>query len=135
MDEKLATTLNKWLVKADNDIKISEFALTSKDPVTDNICFHCQQAVEKYFKLFLISHGKSPEKTHSIAIIYQECLKLDPDFSILTGLEYLTDYAVTVRYPDDFYIPTVEEAEAALTAAKKVRNFIKKKNGIKITFF
>jgi hypothetical protein len=55
MDEIIKTTINKWLIKADNDLKTAEFCLTAEQPITDTICFHCQQAVEKYLKLFIVS--------------------------------------------------------------------------------
>ena len=41
--------LEKWLIKANNDLKVAENEshLTSQEMVTDAICFHSQQAVEK----------------------------------------------------------------------------------------
>jgi HEPN domain-containing protein len=33
----------------------------------------------------------------------------------------LTRYAVQVRYPDDFYIPTIEDAKEAIRIAQKVK--------------
>jgi len=41
--------LEQWLIKANNDLKVAEneIVLDPGDMVTDAICFHCQQAVEK----------------------------------------------------------------------------------------
>jgi hypothetical protein len=44
VDEKLAELLSHWKQKADNDIKTIEHELKSKEPVTDSICYHTQQA-------------------------------------------------------------------------------------------
>ena len=51
------TYLKGWLIKANNDIRIiqNEFSLPENMVVTDAVCFHAQQAVEKFLKSFLIS--------------------------------------------------------------------------------
>ena len=36
----------------------------------------------------------------------------------------LTNYAVEIRYPDDFYIPDIDEAKAAYEVALKVKDFV-----------
>ena len=43
----------RWLKKAENDLKTVKHLLTLEDAPTDVISFHCQQAVEKYFKAYL----------------------------------------------------------------------------------
>jgi hypothetical protein len=42
----------------------------------------------------------------------------------------LSFFAVEVRYPDDFYIPTEQEARECLEIARKVKEFIYKKLNI-----
>ncbi len=37
----------KWIKKAENDMKVAKDELNTENPVTDAICFHAQQAVEK----------------------------------------------------------------------------------------
>ncbi len=41
--------IKKWIIKADNDLKVAknELSLDKQDTVTDAVCFHAQQAVEK----------------------------------------------------------------------------------------
>jgi HEPN domain-containing protein len=41
--------IKKWLIKALNDVKVAvhEMALAEEEIVTNAVCFHCQQAVEK----------------------------------------------------------------------------------------
>ncbi len=36
----------------------------------------------------------------------------------------LTDYAVAVRYGEDFYFPSLEETKKAVDVAEKVKSFI-----------
>jgi HEPN domain-containing protein len=47
-----------WLIKAESDFRVIEHELKLPDDeiVKDAVCFHCQQAVEKYLKAFLIHH-------------------------------------------------------------------------------
>ena len=99
----------KWQAKADNDLGTAEYGLTADNPITDTICFHCQQAVEKYLKMFLVSRNNDPVITHNISLLIEKCIEYDPDFVQLQRFDFLTAYAVSLRYPDDFYIPEIEE--------------------------
>jgi HEPN domain-containing protein len=47
----------EWLRKAKNDVLSARILLSHSNPVTDTACFHCQQAVEKSLKAFLISEA------------------------------------------------------------------------------
>ena len=47
MEEELKQLVDLWKQKADNDIKSIENEFSCKEPVSDVICFHAQQAVEK----------------------------------------------------------------------------------------
>jgi HEPN domain-containing protein len=127
MDEKLRAALDKWQYKAENDIKSAQKLLELDEPITDSVCFHAQQAVEKFLKMYLVYKGIEPVKTHIISDLLVLCIKISNDFSSLNEVDYLTEYAVSMRYPDDFYIPDFEEAEQALDDAKKVRDFVLKK--------
>jgi HEPN domain-containing protein len=124
MDEPLKIIVNQWLIKADNDLHTAEYGLTADEPITDTICFHCQQAVEKYLKMYLASQGNDPIVTHNISILVAKCADYDPAFNELQRLVFLTSYAVSLRYPDDFYMPEVEEAQEALTVARDAREFV-----------
>jgi len=121
IDKKI---LLNWKIKADNDIRIVEQGLKAKEPITDVLCFHCQQAVEKYLKLFLTANNVEFNPTHNIAILLQQCIGIDKSFSLLEETSYLTQYAVELRYPDDFYIPDLSETKNAYKLALKVRKFV-----------
>jgi len=54
----------------------------------------------------------------------------DSDFSQLQRFDFLTSYAVSLRYPDDFYMPELDETNEALIAAQDVRSFVVAKLGI-----
>jgi HEPN domain-containing protein len=120
--------LEKWLVKANNDLKVAknEIILPPEDMVTDAICFHSQQAVEKYLKSYLVSRNIDFDKSHNLEYLLEICIEDDKDFMQI-DVGNLSFYAVELRYPDDFYIPTEEEAKECLEIARKVKGFILKK--------
>jgi len=127
MEKELKELINKWLLKANNDLMMIENEFRSENPVTDGICFHAQQSVEKYLKVFLVANQIEFPQTHNIGVILNLCIKVDPDFQSLKESVTLTKYATGFRYPDDFYIPDFKEAKEAFEIAKKVKKFVLKK--------
>jgi HEPN domain-containing protein len=122
-------TVKKWIIKAGNDFKTGKDELSTDAPATDTVCFHMQQCVEKYLKAYRVFHGEEISKTHDISELIQLCAEIDPDFEKLYQMktDELTMYAVDIRYPDDFYMPTLKEAEESIKIAIKAKNFIGKK--------
>jgi len=56
------------------------------------------------------------------------CSSVDKSFKEnLPEADNLTDYAVEIRYPDDWYEPTIEETKQAYEVALKVKNFVLEK--------
>ncbi|MGH7792379.1 MAG: HEPN domain-containing protein [Thermodesulfobacteriota bacterium] len=120
-----------WITKAKRDLKVAEheLGLPKEDIITDAVCFHCQQAVEKFLKAYLASKNLDFGKTHNLEYLIELCFKNDPEFkSIVLG--NLSFYAVEIRYPDEFYTPSLNEAEESFQIAIDVKNFVLKKLGI-----
>jgi len=120
--------VRQWLTKASNDLKVAEheIVLAPEDMVTEAICFHCQQAVEKFLKAYLITQGIEFGRTHNLEYLLELCATVDKEFE---GLDVgnLTFYAVEIRYPDEFYVPTLAEARESLEIARKVKEFVLKR--------
>jgi HEPN domain-containing protein len=76
--------------------------------VSEVLCFHAQQAVEKALKAFLISKGDDPPRTHSIEVLLERCHQIDPAFPEYE-IRNLSYFSVEIRYPDEFYQPEAEE--------------------------
>jgi HEPN domain-containing protein len=124
-DEAIKDLVGKWIKKAENDLLTAERELSFEDPVTQTICFHCQQAAEKYLKAFLVHHQIYFPKTHRILELLELCATVDSSFpDELQDADNLTDYAVEIRYPDVWLEPKVEDAKKALETAGKVREFV-----------
>jgi HEPN domain-containing protein len=124
--------IKKWLVKALNDLKVAvhELNLSEDEMTTDAVCFHCQQAVEKLLKAYLVYKNVDFGKTHQLELLLELCSEQDTEFKKLY-IGNLSDYAVEIRYPETFYIPSLEEAKECFEIASKVKEFVLKKLEIK----
>jgi len=116
----------RWLKKAESDLKSANILLNSETPPTDMIVFHCQQAIEKYLKAYLTNENVKAGKTHDLQTLLEMCLKCDKDFEILDKekISQLSLYAVEIRYPEEFFIPTIKEARESFNFASQVKKFI-----------
>lgn len=123
--------LKNWLIKADNDIKIieHELMLPESERVNDAICFHCQQAAEKYLKALLIFNESDVPKTHNIEYLQSLLKERHPDISEIEVRD-LSLFGVDIRYPDNFYQPTNEEVEYYTALVMKIRDIVKLKINI-----
>ena len=117
--------VKEWINKAEHDIQMAELALKNKPELTDSICFHCQQTVEKYLKSYLVYLDITFEKVHNLQYLLDLLNEKDKIADEMYEMvEKLEDYAVEIRYPDDWYYPTVMEAKEAYEIAKKVKEFV-----------
>ncbi|MGV8109630.1 HEPN domain-containing protein [Methanospirillum sp.] len=119
-------TIRLWCLKADSDLKNASHEIEHEDPALDTICFHAQQTVEKYLKAFLVFSDTEIPKTHSLIRLIRDCILIDTSFSELIdkNIDELTDFAVEIRYADEFYFPSMEEARDAIEKAEFVRSFV-----------
>jgi len=117
----------EWFAKGDSDLRNAEIVIMAEDPSVDTICFHCQQAAEKYLKGFLVQHSISFPKTHDLDYLLALCLEMDEGFKEIKGaVRALTEYAVESRYPADILITySILEAREALGKTNKIVSFIK----------
>ena len=120
--------IEKWIIKAVNDLKVAEHELRQPEDeiITDAVCFHCQQAVEKLLKAYLVSKNIDFGKTHNLEFLLESCLKIDPDIKDM-DVGNLSFYAVEIRYPDELYMPAIAEAKECFRIASKDKDFLLKK--------
>ncbi|MEX2214527.1 MAG: HEPN domain-containing protein [Phycisphaeraceae bacterium] len=108
-----------WLNKANHDLEGARKLLELEGPY-DLVCFHCQQAVEKYMKGLLDWHGTPFPFTHDLALLGPLCKAADPVLVFANPDVFrLSDYAVKLRY-DSVFNPTRDEAAQALAIAQRV---------------
>ncbi|RJP91524.1 MAG: HEPN domain-containing protein [Desulfobacteraceae bacterium] len=123
--------VEQWIKIAERDLLTAAQGLQADMIITDTACFHCQQAAEKYLKAFLVKEQIEFTKTHNIMSLLNLCATVDDSFKkTLSEADLLTDYAVEIRYPDEWYEPTIEEARQAFEITLKVKYFVLNKLGV-----
>ena len=117
-----------WLQRAENDISTARHLSENMRPIpTEIVCFHCQQAVEKYLKAFLVYNDQEPQKTHDLVELVIFCSEFNADFLILNSkCEFLIPFAARVRYPGGSD-PDDQDMKIALAYAAEIIDFIKPK--------
>ena len=124
MNNETKAYVNQWILKANEDLLVVDKLTEVEVIATSSACFHCQQAVEKYLKAFLICNGIDIKKTHNIEYLLSECIDIDSEFSEIDP-KNLSDFGVDVRYPGDMYVPsekeTIEHKEIAFFVKKIVK--------------
>lgn len=127
MDDAIAAIVGQWFHKAESDLLNIRNNLSSEHIPTDTVCFHAQQAVEKFLKAVMVAHGQSIYKTHDLVRLLTDVVKIIPELADYEEqFEELSEYGVAVRYPDDYYEPSVEEAKKAYALALEVEELVKR---------
>lgn len=116
-----------WISRADEDIKVAEILLEEKS-VPNSVCFHCQQAGEKYFKAFLAFQEKNVRKIHDLNALLILCEEIDKSFDGLKSeTDYLNKFYVETRYPGDYPEFSWQDAKEAFDATLRIKEFILEK--------
>ncbi len=77
-------------------------------------------------KACLVANQTAYPVTHDLLLILERILAIRPEAEQLRDdLILLTPYAVEVRYPDDYYMPSAGDAAEAREAAAEIRNWLK----------
>ena len=85
----------EWVKKADSDYAVAEQIARSNAPHHDEVCFHCQQAAEKFLKVLLEELGLSIPRTHLLRDLLTLLLPYHASLrSLRRGLIFLTRFAV-----------------------------------------
>ncbi|MDR1786974.1 MAG: HEPN domain-containing protein [Treponema sp.] len=117
----------EWRKYADEDLRTANHMAHNMWPTPDHIiCFHCQQAVEKYLKGFLILHDVEPERTHDLNMLCRLCKEYNAAFAEIKEYCFdLTRYGVQPRYPLEIYLDKADMSRA-LHYAEAVQAFMRR---------
>lgn len=114
-----------WLNKSFRDLLRARRNLALDPPDTEDGLFHCQQAVEKSLKAFLVWRDRPFRKTHDLEELAHVCSGLDPALANATrGLAPLTRFAWEYRYPGENPPPAVEEARGWIERVERLLDAI-----------
>ncbi len=124
MRKTKADLVRGWLDKARRDFQAALNEFGAAEILTDIVCFHAQQAAEKYIKAYLVWHEIDFPKTHVLEDLIAMAAQVDAEILRLQDqVVILTPYAVSIRYPE-FEVPSIEDARNALTVAQAVRDYV-----------
>ncbi len=124
-DETMHKVVTEWLRKANDDLHLAEYLLTTGTAFPNAITFHAQQAAEKYLKALLTRHQVIFPKTHDLEQLLDLIESIHNDLAAtLRDIIILTPYGVELRYPGDRPDATADEAREAVLLACKVRDAI-----------
>jgi len=117
--------VRQWLLKAEEDFNAAKSLIAYGASFLSTVCFHSQQAAEKYLKAFLTYHQVEFPKTHDIDELLDLIAPTDSKLpESLRDVIVLTNYGVDVRYPGDFPNVTSSDAQQAIQMAEKVRRLV-----------
>lgn len=71
------SNFSAWLRKADHDLLNIQNNLAAREIPWDTVCFHAQQAAEKFLKAFLVFHGRDLSKTHDLVALLARCAECE----------------------------------------------------------
>ena len=118
----------EWIEKADEDFGFASINLNNpSNPYYAQICYHFQQAAEKYLKAYIVAYSLEFKKIHDLPELLRICMKKESSFSSISQeCEFLTDYYIDTRYP--VHWPTKvdrKEVKEAKVSAEKIGSFVK----------
>ena len=120
----------EWVRKAEADFATAqrEFAVKA-DTNYDAVCFHSQQAAEKFLKARLQEADIAFARIHDLTVLLDGTVAIEPAWeSLRSQLHSLTAYAVEYRYPGES--SGESEAQEALEVYKVVRQAVRVSLGL-----
>lgn len=127
--------IGQWIIKGDHDLGTAKITYLYIPEYLDTVTFHCQQAVEKYLKAYLIFLSTPFKFTHDLVYLLDLITQIDSDFyEYYETVSELQGYAIEVRYPNETIFLSNEKVEKALMIARNVRELVTLKMNITIDY-
>ena len=118
--------VKEWIEKAEEDFAFASSCLEGLNYFA-KICFHFQQAAEKYLKAFIIASQLEFRPIHNLLELLEICKQMEPKIEEIEGsCRYLNPFYIDTRYP--VHWPTQYDKEVAIKArdsAEKIREWIR----------
>lgn len=120
-----AEEFEAWLERAESNLNIARLGKRERVFLED-LCFEAQQAAEKAIKALLVRLSGEYPRTHSFTVLLQVLGRHVPVPESIREVVELSDYAVQVRYPGEYYPVTEDEYERALMLAERVLDWVRR---------
>lgn len=113
-----------WIDKSERDIKSAKI-LKEHDCGNDVVAFHCQQAIEKILKAYLIVKGEGIVSGHSLLYLCKLAQGHDANYKkYLKDCGFANQYYIETRYPADSpLIVSDYEAEECIKIAEEIYRY------------
>jgi HEPN domain-containing protein len=123
---EIADALRQWIRKTEHNLEAASRILAVAEGCPfDTVCFHRQQAAEKYVKCLLTYLGVQFPRTHDLKALVA-LIPIEQGFPIGGDLlSELTPYAVGCRYIDDWLELELADAQSAISLAREVRSVVR----------
>ncbi|MEW6687155.1 MAG: HEPN domain-containing protein [Candidatus Edwardsbacteria bacterium] len=118
--------VREWIEKADEDFGFASSSLENGNYFAQ-ICFHFQQASEKYLKAFIIGNELEFRPIHNLIELFEICREKEPNIEeIEEDCRYLNPFYIDTRYP--VHWPTHYDKKTAIKAknsAAEIRKWVR----------
>lgn len=118
----------RWFQKAENDLLNVRNNLQAERYASDTVCFHCQQAAEKYLKGFLAWNQTPFARTHDLLELLKQVERIaGVKVKILADHIFLLDpYSISFCHPQEYEAePDEQQVQQAVGAAYAVRAWVR----------
>lgn len=116
---------NDWLEKAKRDLKSAK-VLKQNDCGNDVVAFHCQQAIEKSLKGYLLKQTGQVAEGHSLIYLCKEASNYNIEVKKrLKDCAFVNQYYIETRYPADVPLAVSDnEANECISIAEEVYRIV-----------
>lgn len=116
----------QWLAFTRDDVRIVQLAM--REGLFNQVCFHCQQCVEKSLKALIVHQGLVPPRIHKLPDLLGQ-VHAAPLAAMATEIQLLDRFYTTTRYPGftpdvPQSLPIQRDAEEALEIAQRVLAYV-----------
>lgn len=126
MKQNNSTITKEWFRIGDEELNFAKASFEELNSFYPQICFQCQQAVEKYLKGFLALYQKPFPKIHDLVSLTKLCRQVNPNFEkFIDQANILSQYYLIVRYPLEYPAANRINAQQCLEIAIEIIEFVK----------
>jgi len=122
----LPKVAKEWVEKAEEDYGFACASIEYTDYFAQ-VCFHFQQAAEKYLKAFIVAKKLDFRPVHNLLELLAICRHADPDIKELDeACRFLNPFYIDTRYP--VHWPSAYDKDTANKAKEqttKIRDWVK----------
>lgn len=120
-----------WYVKADADARAAKILYDNGGDLA-LVAFHCQQAIEKMLKGYILENTATLLDGHSLVFLLRRASTFDVDVKeFLRECAFVNQFYIEARYPADLPDEVdADEAGQCLSTAERVLSYIKKQSEV-----